>query len=151
MRENLKSNNVSLTNLTIIRVRGYPLNGIFGPCARLLAGGYGAWRLLARHHRHRRRGCFILCRYHLGDPKIDEKLQTPQDTCSKNPGGDFWGGAEAPQAVATQPQRALGHLKSLKNNKIHKIHTPKLQGLVFSEVAEASQAAATQTHGAGRP
>ena len=40
---------------TYIRVRGYPLNGIFGPCACLLAGGYGAWRLLARRRRHRRR------------------------------------------------------------------------------------------------
>ena len=35
----------------IIRVRGFPLNGIFGPCACLLAGGCGAWRLLARRRR----------------------------------------------------------------------------------------------------
>ena len=33
-----------------IRVRGYPPNGIFGPCACLLVGGSGAWRLLARRH-----------------------------------------------------------------------------------------------------
>jgi len=32
----------------------------------------------------------------------------------------------------------------VKNNKIHKIHTPKLHGGVFSEGAEALQAAATQ-------
>ena len=38
-----------------IRVRGFPLNGIFGPCARLLAGGCGAWHLLARRRRRRRR------------------------------------------------------------------------------------------------
>ena len=40
-----------------VRVRGYPLNGIFDPCPCLLAGGCGAWRLLARRrprHRHRR-------------------------------------------------------------------------------------------------
>ena len=37
-----------------IRVRGFPLNGIFGPCACLLAGGCGAWRLLARRRRRRR-------------------------------------------------------------------------------------------------
>ena len=39
----------------MIRVRGVPLNGIFGPCACLLAGGCGAWRLLARRRRRRRR------------------------------------------------------------------------------------------------
>ena len=44
-----------------------------------------------------------------------------------------------------------GGLKSLKNYKIHKIHTPKLQGRVFSEGAEAPQAAATQTQRAGGP
>ena len=38
-----------------IRVRGYPLNGIFGPCACLLAGGCGVWWLLARRRSHRRR------------------------------------------------------------------------------------------------
>ena len=41
--------------------------------------------------------------------------------------------------------------KSLKNDKIHKMHAPKIQGRVFSEVAEAPQAATTQTHRAGRP
>ena len=32
-----------------IRVRGYPLSGIFGPCARSLAGGCGcgAWLAVA--------------------------------------------------------------------------------------------------------
>ena len=40
----------------LIRVRGYPLSGIFGPCVCLLAGACGAWRLLARRrHRHHRR------------------------------------------------------------------------------------------------
>ena len=36
-----------------IRVRGFPLNGIFYPCACLLAGGCGPWRLLARRRRRR--------------------------------------------------------------------------------------------------
>ena len=38
----------------LVRVRGCPRNGIFGPFARLLAGGCRAWRLLARrrHWRH---------------------------------------------------------------------------------------------------
>ena len=60
-------------------------------------------------------------------------------------------GAEAPQAAATQPQRAWGPLKSLKNDKIHKIHTPKLQRGVFSEGAEAPQAADTAAKGLGGP
>ena len=34
-------------------------------------------------------------------------------------------------------------LKSTKIDKIHKIHAPKIQGRVFSEVAEAPQAATT--------
>ena len=41
--------------LVYIRVRGYPLNGIFGPCARLFAGGCRACRLLARRRRRPRR------------------------------------------------------------------------------------------------
>ena len=41
-------------------------------------------------------------------------------------------------------------IKSTKIDKIHKIHAPKIQGRVFSEVAEAPQAAATQTHSSGR-
>ena len=40
-------------------------------------------------------------------------------------------------------------LKSLKNDKIHKIHTPKIQGRVFFEGAEAPQAAAPQPQRAG--
>ena len=40
-------------------------------------------------------------------------------------------------------------VKSTKIDKIHKIHAPKIQGRVFSEVAEAPQAAATQTHSSG--
>ena len=56
-----------------------------------------------------------------------------------------------PQAAATQPQRAWGPLKSLKNDKIHKIHTAKIQGRVFYEGAEAPQATATQTQRAGDP
>ena len=43
-----------------VRVRGDPPNGIFGPCACLLAGGCGAWRLLARRRRRRRRHSSIL-------------------------------------------------------------------------------------------
>ena len=44
-----------------------------------------------------------------------------------------------------------GTLKSTNIDKIHKIHTPKFQGVFLSEVAEAPQAARTQTHRAGRP
>ena len=40
-------------------------------------------------------------------------------------------------------------LKSTNIDNIHKIHAPKIQGRVFSEVAEAPQAAATQTHSSG--
>ena len=40
-------------------------------------------------------------------------------------------------------------IKSININKINKIHAPKIQGRVFSEVAEAPQAAATQTHSSG--
>ena len=42
-------------------------------------------------------------------------------------------------------------LTSLKNDKIHKIHAPKIQGRVFSEGAEAPQAAATQPQRAWGP
>ena len=79
----------------------------------------------------------------LKSAKIDniQKIHAP-----KIQGRVFFEGAEAPQAAATQPQRALRGLKLLKKCKIHKIHTPKFQGRVFSEVAEAPQAAATQTH-----
>jgi len=44
-----------------------------------------------------------------------------------------------------------GTLKSTKIDKIHKIHTPKFQGRVFSEVAEAPQAAATRRTLVGDP
>ena len=93
-------------------------------------------------------------------PLFEEKKKGPSNPWTstkltiyvfKNPGAYFFEGAEAPQAAATQPQRAWGALKSLKNYKIHKIHTPKLQGRVFSEGAEAPQAAATQTQRAGGP
>ena len=47
--------------------------------------------------------------------------------------------------------KGLGGPENVKNDKIHKIHAPKIQGRVFSEGAEAPQAAATQTHRAGRP
>ena len=53
------SNSTGGFQLRIIRVGGYPPNGIFGPLVCLLAGGCGAWRLLARRR-------VILCRYHLG-------------------------------------------------------------------------------------
>ena len=45
----------------------------------------------------------------------------------------------------------LGDPEIVKKLQIHKIHTPKFQGVFFSEVAEAPQAAATQTHRAGGP
>ena len=43
-----------------------------------------------------------------------------------------------------------GTLKSMKIDKLHKIHVPKIQGRVFFEGAEAPQAAATQTQRAGK-
>ena len=73
-----------------IRVRGYPLNGIFGPCACLLAGGSGACRLLARRRRRRRRRRRHSVLVPLGDPKVNEHLLNPKDTCSKNPGACFF-------------------------------------------------------------
>ena len=44
----------------------------------------------------------------------------------------------------------VGRPEIVKNDKIRKIHTPNIQGLVFfSEGAEAPQAAATQPQRAG--
>ena len=62
-----------------IRVRGFPLNGIFGPCARLLAGGCGAWHLLAR--RRRRRHSSIL------QVDIQTKVRKIQELLENS---DFW-------------------------------------------------------------
>ena len=47
--------------------------------------------------------------------------------------------------------KGLGGPEMINNYKIRKIHTPKIQGRVFSEGAEALQAAATQTQRAGDP
>ena len=44
-----------------------------------------------------------------------------------------------------------GTLKSTKIDKIHKIHAPKFQGRVFSEPAEAPQAAPTRLTLVGDP
>ena len=56
--------------------------------------------------------------------------------------------AEAPQGDTDA--QGLGGPEIVKNDKIHKIHTPQIQGYVFfSEGAKAPQAAATQTHRAG--
>ena len=83
-----------------IRVRGFPLNGIFGPCACLLAGGCGAWPLLARR---RRRHSELAP---LGGP---QNRQNPQDTCSKIPGRVFSEGAEPPEA-GHHPSHSSGEL-----------------------------------------
>jgi len=48
-------------------------------------------------------------------------------------------------------QDASRWVKITKYHKIHNIHVPKVQGVLFFEVAEAPQAAATQTQRAGRP
>ena len=45
----------------------------------------------------------------------------------------------------------LWTLKSTSIDKIHKIHAPKFQGVFFSEVAEAPQAAATRRTVLGDP
>ena len=47
--------NFAIRSLSPYQSEGFPLNGIFGPCARLLAGGCGARHLLARRRRRRRR------------------------------------------------------------------------------------------------
>ena len=83
-----------------IRLRGFPLNGIFGPCA-----GACWWLLGVVVVGSSRVG--VMCRDH------------------------------------------FGHLKLTNIDNIHKIHAPKFQGVFFSEVAEAPQAAATQTHSSG--
>ena len=51
---------IDIFHVFIDQSEGFPLNGIFGPCARLLAGGCGAWHLLARRRRRRRRHSSIL-------------------------------------------------------------------------------------------
>ena len=91
-----------------IRVRGFPLNGIFGPCAYLLAGGCGAWHLLARRRRRRRRHSVPVP---LADPKLDNNQQqihqihapTIQDVF-------FYEGAEPPEAITTS-RTVWGDLK----------------------------------------
>jgi hypothetical protein len=45
----------------------------------------------------------------------------------------------------------LGPLKLLTNGKIHKMHAPQIQGMFFSEVAEAPEAAPTRLTGLGDP
>ena len=109
-----------------VRVRGSPPNGIFGPCACLLAGGCGAWRLLARRRRRHRRAasfCTGTTWGTLKSMKIDKihKIHAP-----KIQGRVFFEGAEAPQAAATQPQRAWGALKSMNTDKIF-VYTHKDQ------------------------
>ena len=47
-----------------------------------------------------------------------------------------------------QPKIIKNEQQSLKIDKIHKIHAPKIQGRVFSEVAEAPQASCHQPHSA---
>jgi len=89
-----------------IRVRGFPLNGIFDPCAGCLLVAVrrgGCWLVVVRRRRH---------------------VPVP-----------LWG------VPRTQ--------KSTNINNIHKIHAPNIQGHVF-KVAEAPQAARTQTHRGGR-
>ena len=54
---------------------GFPLNGIFGPCACLLAGGCGAWRLLARRHRRRRHSSILQVDIQTKVRKIQELLE----------------------------------------------------------------------------
>ena len=44
-----------------------------------------------------------------------------------------------------------GILKSMQIDKIHNMHAPKFQGRVFSEVAEAPQAAPTRRTLVGEP
>ena len=45
--------------------------------------------------------------------------------------------------------KGLGSPEIVKNDKFHKIHTPKFQRVLFSEVAEAPQAADTNAKGWG--
>ena len=55
-------------------------------------------------------------------------------------------GRRASSASCAGINTTFGTPKSTKIDKIHKMHAPKFQGHVFFEVAEAPQAAATQTH-----
>ena len=59
----------------LIRVRGFALNGIFGPCACLLAGGCGAWHLLARRRRRRRHSSILQVDIQTKVRKIQELLE----------------------------------------------------------------------------
>ena len=56
-------------------MRGYPPNGIFGPCACLLAGGCGAWHLLARRRRRRRHSSILQVDIQTKVRKIQELLK----------------------------------------------------------------------------
>ena len=53
---------------------GFPLNGIFGPCACLLAGGCGARPLLARRRRRRRHSSILQVDIQTKLRKIQELL-----------------------------------------------------------------------------
>ena len=74
-----------------------------------------------------------------------------EDTYSKNPGACFFLGSRS--AAGSCDTAAKGFLVPgiAKQNKVHKIHTPKLQERGFSEGAEAPQAAATQPQRARGP
>ena len=56
-------------------MRGFPLNGIFGTCAWLLAGGCGVWHLLARRRRRRRHSSILQVDIQTKVRKIQELLK----------------------------------------------------------------------------
>ena len=56
-------------------MRGYPPHKIFGPCACLLAGGCGAWHLLARRRRRRRHSSILQVDIQTNVRKIQELLE----------------------------------------------------------------------------
>ena len=69
----------------------------------------------------------ILCRYHLGDPKIDKihKIHAPKIQGLLFPGKKSACGKHIDHGVLG------GILKSTKIDKIHKIHAPKFQDEFF--------------------
>jgi hypothetical protein len=75
--------------------------------------------------------------------------QNTKGTCSKIAGACFfWGRRSAAsschrRALLGDPENAKKTKIILKNKKTQKVHAPKLQGRVFSEVGKALQAAAT--------
>jgi len=88
----------------IYQSEGFPLNGIFVPCACLLAGGCGAWHLLARRRRQRHFVAVPLW----GPPKSTKTTESTRYML-QNSRTCFSEGAESPEAITTS-RTARGEL-----------------------------------------